>query len=205
MIAERGKQDRLAASVSDQMYEDCQELLQMFGMPWIVAPSEAEAQCAFLDAIGLSNGTITDDSDIWVFGGQSVYKNFFNQDKHCEHFTASELGKHFGLSREKMILIAMLTGSDYTLGIENVGPVTAMEVLAEFPGAGLEPLKTFSEWWKVHHKNYTLPPGSKLREKLRKLEVPESKIPFLKSPWKHSFHRSFLVCLRWPRLAPTKV
>ena len=51
----------------------------MFGLPWIVAPAEAEAQCAFLDAHGLSDGTITDDSDIWVFGGQRVFKNFFNQ------------------------------------------------------------------------------------------------------------------------------
>ena len=55
--------------------------------------------------IGLSNGTITDDSDVWVFGGLTVYKNFFNQDKHCEKFSAQEIGQHFGLSREKMILI----------------------------------------------------------------------------------------------------
>jgi 5'-3' exonuclease len=75
-----------------------------------VAPSEAEAQCAFLDIIGLTHGTVTDDSDVWVFGGQKIYKNFFNQDRHCESFTATEVAKHFGLSREKMILLAMLTG-----------------------------------------------------------------------------------------------
>ena len=84
LIAERGQLDRLAASITDQMYNECQELLQLFGIPWIVAPSEAEAQCAFLDMNGLTHGTITDDSDVWVFGGQRIYKNFFNQDKHCE-------------------------------------------------------------------------------------------------------------------------
>ncbi|TRY67515.1 hypothetical protein TCAL_05505 [Tigriopus californicus] len=172
LIAQRGKQDRLAASVTDQMYADCQELIQLFGLPWIVSPSEAEAQCAFLDINNLTHGTITDDSDVWVFGGLNVYKNFFNQDKHCELFTANEISKHMGLSREKMILIALMTGSDYTLGIESVGPVTAMEVLAEFPGSGIEPFTHFADWWKKHHENFTLPPGSKLKEKLRRLELP---------------------------------
>lgn len=178
LIAECAKQDRMATSVSDQMYLDCQELLQMFGLPWIVSPGEAEAECAFLDMNNLSNGTITEDSDIWVFGGQRVYKNFFNQDKHCEAFSAADVAKHFGLSREKMILVALLTGSDYTDGIESVGPVTAMEILAEFPGVGLEPLREFKTWWDLHHGEKSLPPGSRQREKLRKLKLPESKSLF---------------------------
>ena len=81
LIAERGQLDRLAASITDQMYAECQDLLQLFGIPWIVAPSEAEAQCAFLDMNGMTHGTITDDSDVWAFGGQRIFKHFFNQDK----------------------------------------------------------------------------------------------------------------------------
>jgi 5'-3' exonuclease len=34
-----------------------------------------------------------------------------------------------------------LVGSDYTLGIENVGVVKAMEILQEFEGTGIEKLK----------------------------------------------------------------
>jgi len=47
-----------------------------------------------------------------------------------------------------MILLAELTGSDYTEGVESVGPVTALEILAEFPGPGLLPLKSFKAWWE---------------------------------------------------------
>lgn len=56
-----------------------QELLSIFGIPFVVSPMEAESQCAFLDTACLTDGTITDDSDVWLFGGQRVYKNFFSQ------------------------------------------------------------------------------------------------------------------------------
>lgn len=34
-----------------------------------------------------------------------------------------------------MILLALLVGSDYTIGIQGIGPVTALEILAAFPPA----------------------------------------------------------------------
>jgi DNA excision repair protein ERCC-5 len=71
-----------------------------------------------------------------------------------------------------MILLAELTGSDYTEGVESVGPVTALEILADFPGNGLEPLLQFRRWWDQHQTDYNLPPGSKLREKLVRLRLP---------------------------------
>ena len=42
-----------------------------------------------------------------------------------------------------MINLALMCGSDYTQGVQGIGPVSALEVLAEFPGDGLEPLKNF--------------------------------------------------------------
>lgn len=72
-----------------------QELLRLFGIPYLVAPMEAEAQCAFLDEAGLTQGTITDDSDIWLFGGRKVYKNFFNKGKFVEFFEAEDIHKVF--------------------------------------------------------------------------------------------------------------
>lgn len=56
---------------------------------------EAEAQCAFLNEIDLTDGTITDDSDIWLFGGKTVYKNFFNHNKHVLEFRSENIEHHF--------------------------------------------------------------------------------------------------------------
>lgn len=113
---ERNRQDRMGMSINQRMTTECQELLQLFGIPYIVAPMEAEAQCAFLDAIELTNGTITDDSDIWLFGGRTVYKNFFAQNKHVLEFRANEIEKSFNCDRIKLIQLACLVGSDYTTG-----------------------------------------------------------------------------------------
>ena len=80
----------------------------------------------------MSNGTITDDSDIWLFGGKKVFKNFFNQSKRVLQFTYGDIEQSFKLSRHQLISLALLVGSDYTLGINGIGPVTALEILANF-------------------------------------------------------------------------
>lgn len=72
-----------------------QELLRLFGIPYIIAPMEAEAQCAHLEQIHLIDGTITDDSDIWLFGGQCVYKNFFANDKKVLQYRFCDIHHHF--------------------------------------------------------------------------------------------------------------
>ncbi|XP_044750492.1 DNA excision repair protein ERCC-5 homolog [Coccinella septempunctata] len=130
---EQGLRERLGTNITDQMYQEAQDLLELFGLPYVVAPMEAEAQCAFLESASLTDGTITDDSDIWLFGGKTVYKNFFNQSKHVLEYRAEDIKHHFKLTREQMILLALLVGSDYTTGLQGVGPVTAMEILANFP------------------------------------------------------------------------
>ena len=48
-----------------------------------------------------------------------------------------------GLDRLQLINLAYLLGSDYTVGVAGVGVVTAMEVLKDFPGCGLEVLQKF--------------------------------------------------------------
>ncbi|KAM5312409.1 DNA excision repair protein ERCC-5-like isoform 2-T2 [Glossophaga mutica] len=173
--ARKQQQERIAATVTGQMYLESQELLRLFGIPYIEAPMEAEAQCAILDLTDQTSGTITDDSDIWLFGARHVYKNFFNKNKFVEYYQYLDFHNQLGLDRNKLIILAYLLGSDYTEGIPTVGCVTAMEILNEFPGHGLEPLLKFSEWWHEAQKNKKIRPNpydTKVKKKLRKLQLP---------------------------------
>ncbi|KAJ5083189.1 DNA excision repair protein Rad2 [Penicillium angulare] len=136
------KDRRDADEVTQVMINECQQLLRLFGLPYITAPMEAEAQCAELVSLGLVDGIVTDDSDTFLFGGTRVYKNMFNQSKYVECYLTSDFEKEYSLHRRKLISFAHLLGSDYTEGIPGIGPVTALEIVTEFSS-----LEEFRDWW----------------------------------------------------------
>lgn len=140
------KEQRDSDEVTESMVTECQELLRRFGIPYITAPMEAEAQCAALQELGLVDGIVTDDSDCFLFGGRRIFKNMFsNANKYVECYDVNDLEREFGLDRPKMVRLALLLGSDYTDGVTGVGPVTAMEILAEFDNG----LEAFRDWWEA--------------------------------------------------------
>jgi DNA excision repair protein ERCC-5 len=155
------------------MINECQQLLGLFGLPYITAPMEAEAQCAELVSLGLVDGIVTDDSDVFLFGGTRVYKNMFNQSKFVECYLTSDLEKEYSLHREKLISFAHLLGSDYTEGIPGIGPVTALEIVTEFSS-----LEEFRDWWTQVQMGMNHPDDShaafrkKFRSKASKIFLP---------------------------------
>jgi DNA excision repair protein ERCC-5 len=52
-------------------------MLDILGITYIIAPFEAEAQCATLEEMGLVDGVVTEDSDVFLFGGRKVYRGVF--------------------------------------------------------------------------------------------------------------------------------
>jgi DNA excision repair protein ERCC-5 len=167
--AQQKKDRRDADEVTQVMVTECQALLRLFGIPYITAPMEAEAQCAELVSLGLVDGIVTDDSDTFLFGGTRVYKNMFNGNKLVECYLAVDLENELSLSRHELISLALLLGSDYTEGLPGVGPVTAVEILSEFPGAN--GLKEFRDWWQdvqLNNRPKSADADSPFRRKFRK-------------------------------------
>ena len=74
IVEEEKLMERDMSTITDEMKLDILNLLQLCGIPWVESPSEAEAQCATLQELGLVDGIVTEDSDVFVFGGRKVYK-----------------------------------------------------------------------------------------------------------------------------------
>ncbi|KAI0034241.1 hypothetical protein K488DRAFT_46003 [Vararia minispora EC-137] len=159
---------RDSEDITQQMINQIMVMLRLFGIPYITAPMEAEAQCATLVELGLVDGIITDDSDVFLFGGARVYKNMFNQSKTVECFLAADLTRELGLDRDTLIRLAYLLGSDYVEGLAGIGPVAAMELLKEFPGR--DGLFKFKTWWQKVQSGRDKPEdsASKFRKRFKK-------------------------------------
>lgn len=158
------KQKRDADEVSTSMILDVQDMLSRFGIPYITAPMEAEAQCAELYGLQLVDGIVTDDSDCFLFGGTKIYKNMFNEKSYVECYQLEDIERDMGLTRMQLIEFAMMLGSDYTPGLKGIGKVTATEILSEF-----KDLETFKNWW-IDYQNGIIDKktDNKMRRKLRK-------------------------------------
>ncbi|KAF0983088.1 hypothetical protein FDP41_011066 [Naegleria fowleri] len=126
------------ANLFVSLVELAKELLAHFGIPYVVSPSEADAQCGFLCQKGLVDAVITEDSDLFLFGANCVYRNVFGSSNKSinkntiEEYKMENIEKELGFKRTHLIQLALLLGSDYTDGVHNVGKVTATQVLDVF-------------------------------------------------------------------------
>lgn len=128
---------------------DCQQMLEMLGVPVVRAKSEGEALCALLSDRGIVDGVISNDSDCLLFGAKVVYKRYSNEnlDNGCvvrydlnslqvvveatdELDNGSEDAGCVTLSRLDLISFALLTGSDLAgKGMKKVGHKKAIRFI----------------------------------------------------------------------------
>lgn len=136
--AARAAGDNYQASVAvdEDDLQECRRLLSALGLPWVDSPAEADAQCAHLVQEDHAWAAVTQDWDIALFGAPRALRNLTLSAKRTPELLdlATALGVA-GLTREQLVDAAILIGTDYNAGVSGVGPVKAVKLVKQGPGA----------------------------------------------------------------------
>src|SRR5256712_5752792 len=74
-VEEAKKYAQATASLKDMMVEDAHRLLEYLGVPYVQAPSEGEAQAAYMAARGDVWSAVSQDYDSLLFGATRLVRN----------------------------------------------------------------------------------------------------------------------------------
>ena len=131
-------------SMKDGMVEDSKHLLELFGIPYIQAPSEGEATAAFLTTKGHADIAASQDFDSILFGAKKLVRNFTNSGRRKlpnrntyieiepEIIDYKKNLEALGITREQLIDVGILIGTDFNPdGFERVGPKTAIKMIKQ--------------------------------------------------------------------------
>lgn len=134
------------AQLTEDMVNEAKVLLNALGVPWVQAPSEGEAQSAYMVQKGDAWATASQDYDSLLFGSPRLLRNLTISGKRKlpkkdvyvevkpEIIHLAKLLTQLNITRDQLIEIGILMGTDYNPdGIEGVGPKTALKLIKQFP------------------------------------------------------------------------
>ncbi|MEM0371973.1 MAG: flap endonuclease-1 [Ignisphaera sp.] len=131
-----------ALYLTEPMVRNAKKLLEAMGVPYVEAIGEGEAQAAYIAKKGLAWGTGSQDYDSLLFGAPRLVRNLTITGKRklpgkdiyveikVEVIELDKLLKALSITREQLIDVAILIGTDYNPdGVEGIGPKTALQLI----------------------------------------------------------------------------
>jgi flap endonuclease-1 len=161
-LKEMRKFSSRTAILTKEMLHDAKELITALGLPIIQAPSEGEAQTAYLVKKGTAYASVSQDYDNLIFNCPRLVRNLSLEGKRKKTGTLGyqivkpelilleEVLKNLNLELDQLIILAILVGTDYNPGgIKGIGPKTGVKLLKEF---SLDFTKLFQKVeWQKHY------------------------------------------------------
>lgn len=144
LMEEAYKYAQASSSLESGMVDDSRRLLEYMGIPIVNAPSEGEAQAAYMVIRGDADFSASQDYDSLLFGAPRVVRNLTITGKRKlprknlyvevrpEIIDLQQSLEKLEIDREQLIAVAMCVGTDYNPGLEKVGPKTALKLVHEY-------------------------------------------------------------------------
>jgi flap endonuclease-1 len=133
-----------ASRVTDDMLDEAKKLLEAMGVQWIRGPSEGEAEAAFLNKHDVVYACGSQDWDSLLFGSKRLVRNLTITGKRKlprketyitirpQMIELDRMVSDLGISHDQLIIIGILTGTDYNPGgVKGLGPHKALELVKE--------------------------------------------------------------------------
>ncbi len=128
--------------ITTDMVANSKQLLDALGIAWVQAPGEGEAQAAYMCAKGDVYATGSQDFDSLLFGSKRLLRNLsitgkrkipgksIMIDVHPELIELDKVLSSSGISREQLVAVAILVGTDFNPnGVKGYGPKKALSLV----------------------------------------------------------------------------
>jgi flap endonuclease-1 len=134
----------MTSRLTREMNSEARELLRLMGLPVIQAPGEGEAQASHMAASSRVWAAASKDYDCLLFGTPRLLRFLTISGKEFlpskgafrpitpELIDTHGLLEHHGITREQLIDLAILVGTDFNEGIKGIGPKKALKLVSEF-------------------------------------------------------------------------
>jgi len=190
-IESMAKYAKQTSRLTRDMVVEAKELLKAMGLPVIQAPSEADAQMAFMNEKKDVYACASSDYDCLLQGAPRMLINLtFSQKRKLpsgiykkttpEIIELKTTLKTLGITRDQLIVLGILVGTDYNKGIYKVGPKTALKLVKKHKSFNklFKEVKADFNWKQIYAvfksmpimKNYqikwTAPDPEKIKELL---------------------------------------
>ncbi len=169
---EKIKYFKRTVHINKVQIDECIELLEIMGIPYVIAPEEADSQCAELVKCGLADGVLTEDMDIMTFGAKKIYRNITSYKKDTVEILMDDVLKTLNLNYEQFVELCLLFGCDYCDKLNDMKP----ELIYEYYSKNKNLMNTINhiknDGYKVDdfndyqiYKDYFMkPPVKKIKE-----------------------------------------
>mgnify|MGYP006274539335 CR=1 FL=1 len=122
--------DSATQRLTDVIQETSRELLSLLDVPVVEAPAEGEAQAAHMAARGDVEYVGTEDYDALLFGAPVTLRQLTSKGN-PERMDLDATLRDLDITREQLVDVAILCGTDFNDGVRGYGPKTALKAVRE--------------------------------------------------------------------------
>ena len=114
--------------------ESSKKLLELMGLPYVQAKTEGEAQASYMVSQNDAWAVVSQDYDCLQFGATRMLRNFklSQSSKNMELISLERTLTDLNLTREQMVDLAMLVGTDFNEGIYGIGAKKGLKLMHKY-------------------------------------------------------------------------